>query len=455
MNILWKMSKVAFREIVTMRTVEPVFKQGALERLICPPKEPPRRTPDLVQGSALVPAGCTDPTTLDPSMQKQMLHQGRSIDQISNSVNHLQDTMSDLKHSFTALRIELNGPGRNLGEGSILQGQDFDMIAMVLKELKSKSDEIEKLKLEIEALKLKNRYMGVNLPQQQESLSVMNMNAALPEVRSPGLLQAGRKRNWPDAFPSDRSQAIADSFDEDDMVDEMSLSDPPMYSSRVPLNDERQATITNGPPAQEQLRSLEVHMPPREPQNTSNSLQCQSYTLQQTIAKRPRLSAPVEDSPQTAPPEPQAVPQKRQPGRPRKSISQPTIPDSTGSPSTAPSSTQGDVESNGQQNIVRRRTSRRSLRAQSLGPNVNHEPMQEDQQRSQELTKAPPGTHTAANKKSKRNTGSPNGKRTGAPDDDEDEASMNEKRKAKVAARDVMAKLALQHEEALEAENAR
>lgn len=438
-----------------MRTVEPVFKQGALERLICPPKEPPRRTPDLVQGSALVPAGCTDPTTLDPSMQKQMLHQGRSIDQISNSVNHLQDTMSDLKHSFTALRIELNGPGRNLGEGSILQGQDFDMIAMVLKELKSKSDEIEKLKLEIEALKLKNRYMGVNLPQQQESLSVMNMNAALPEVRSPGLLQAGRKRNWPDAFPSDRSQAIADSFDEDDMVDEMSLSDPPMYSSRVPLNDERQATITNGPPAQEQLRSLEVHMPPREPQNTSNSLQCQSYTLQQTIAKRPRLSAPVEDSPQTAPPEPQAVPQKRQPGRPRKSISQPTIPDSTGSPSTAPSSTQGDVESNGQQNIVRRRTSRRSLRAQSLGPNVNHEPMQEDQQRSQELTKAPPGTHTAANKKSKRNTGSPNGKRTGAPDDDEDEASMNEKRKAKVAARDVMAKLALQHEEALEAENAR
>ncbi|KAJ5193504.1 hypothetical protein N7449_009646 [Penicillium cf. viridicatum] len=455
MNILWKMSKVAFREIVTMRTVQPVFKQGALERLICPPKEPPRRNPDLVQGSALVPAGRTDPITLDPSMQTQMLHQGRSIDQISNSVNHLQDTMSDLKHSFTALRIELNGPGRNLGEGSILQGQDFDMIAMVLKELKSKSDEIEKLKLEIEALKLKNRYMGVTLPQQQESLSIMNMNSALPEVRSPGLLQAGRKRNWPDAFPSDRSQAIADSFDEDNMVDEMSLSDPPMYSSRVPLNDERQAAITNGSPAQEQLKSLEVHMPAREPQSTSNSLQCQSYTLQQTIAKRPRLGAPVEDSPQTAPPEPQAVPQKRQPGRPRKSISQPTIPDSTESPTTAPSSTQGDVESNGQQNTVRRRTSRRSLRAQSLGPNINHELSREDQHKSQESTKAPPEAHTAPNKKSKRNTGSPNGKRTGGPDDDGDEAAMNEKRKAKVAARDVMAKMALQHEEALEAENAR
>ncbi|OQE13275.1 hypothetical protein PENFLA_c051G05900 [Penicillium flavigenum] len=448
MNILWKMSKVAFREIVTMRTVQPVFKQGALERLICPPKEPPRRNPDLVQGSALVPAGCTDPSTLDPTMQKQMLHQGRTIDQISNSVNHLQDTMSDLKHSFTALRIELNGPGRNLGEGPVLQGHDFDMIAMVLKELKSKSDEIEKLKLEIEALKLKNRYMGVTVPQQPESLSLINMNAALPEVRSPGLLQAGRKRNWPDAFPGDRSQAIADSFDEDDMVDEMSLSDPPMNSSRVPLNDQRQ-------PAEEELRSIEVQLPAREPQTTSNSFQNQPYALQQTIAKRPRLGAPPENSPQAAPPQPQAVPQRRPPGRPRKSISQLTISDTTESSSTAPSSTQGDVESSGQQNTVRRRTSRRSLRAQSLGPNTSHTHSQEDQQISQESTEPPPDIKPAPNKKSKRNTGSPNGKRTPGPDDEGDEAAMNEKRKAKVAARDVMAKMALQHEEALEAENAR
>ncbi|CAG8902668.1 unnamed protein product [Penicillium egyptiacum] len=452
MNILWKMSKVAFREIVTMRTVQPVFKQGALERLICPPKEPPRRNPDLVQGSALVPAGCTDPTTLDPNMQKQMLHQGRTIDQISNSVNHLQDTMSDLKHSFTALRIELNGPGRNLGEGPVLQGHDFDMIAMVLKELKSKSDEIEKLKLEIEALKLKNRYMGVTVPQQQESLSLMNMNAALPEVRSPGLLQAGRKRNWPDAFPGDRSQAMADSFDEDDMVDEMSLSDPSMSTSRVPLNDQRQPAIANGPPAEEEMTPIEVEMSAREPQNLSSSLQTQSYGLQQTIAKRPRLGVPSEDYSQ---PQPQVVPQRRPPGRPRKSINQPTIPDPTESPGTAPSSAQGDVESTGQQNTVRRRTSRRSLRALSLGPNLSHPHSQEDQQISQESTGPPPDIHPAPNKKSKRNTGSPNGKRTPGPDDDGDEAAMNEKRKAKVAARDVMAKMALEHEEALEAENAR
>ncbi|KAF9240519.1 hypothetical protein DTO006G1_5558 [Penicillium roqueforti] len=453
MNILWKMSKVAFREIVTMRTVQPVFKQGALERLICPPKEPPRRNTDLVQGNAVVPAGSTDPTTVDPAMQKQMIHQGRSIDQISNSVNHLQDTMSDLKNSFTALRIELNRPGRNLAEGSILQGQDFDMIAMVLKELKSKSDEIEKLKLEIEALKLKNRYMGVTLPHQQESLSIMNMNAALPEVRSPGLLQAGRKRNWPDAFSGDRSQTIADSPEEDDMVDEMSLSDPLIKSSRIPLNDQPQPAIINGPPGEEQLESLEGLMSAREPENISIPLQPQS-NLQQTIAKRPRLGVPFEESPQTAPPQPQTVPQKRPPGRPRKSISQPTIPDLTESPSIAPSTTQGNVESNVQQNTVRRRTSRRSLRAQSLGPNNSHAHSEEDQQNTQESTEAPPEAHPAPNKKTKRNTGSPNGKRTGGPDEDGDEAAMNEKRKAKVAARDVMAKMALQHEEALEAENA-
>ncbi|KAJ5153660.1 uncharacterized protein N7500_009099 [Penicillium coprophilum] len=429
MNILWKMSKVAFREIVTMRTVQP--------------------------GSALVPAGCTDPTTLDPSMQKQMLHQGRSIDQISNSVNHLQDTMSDLKHSFTALRIELNGPGRNLGEGSALQGHDFDMIAMVLKELKSKSDEIEKLKLEIEALKLKNRYMGATLPQQQESLSIMNTNAALPEVRSPGLLQAGRKRNWPDAFPGDRSQAIADSFDEDDMVDELSLSDPPTNNSRIPLNDQPQPASAHEPLAEEQLRSLEVQMPSREPQDASNSFQTQLYKPHQTITKRPRLGAPAEDNSQTAHSQPQAVPQKRPPGRPRKSISHPTLAGATESPSTSPSIMQEDVEPYGQPNTVRRRTSRRSLRAQSLGPSLNDKDSQEDQQKSQQLINPPLETHPAPNKKSKRNTGSPNGKRNGGLDDEGDEAAMNEKRKAKVAARDVMARLALQHEEALEAENAR
>ncbi|KAJ5125021.1 uncharacterized protein N7515_008846 [Penicillium bovifimosum] len=459
MNILWKMSKVAFREIVTMRTVQPLFKQGALERLICPtPKESPRRNPDHIQGSALVPAGHSDPTTMDPTMQRQMLHQGRSIDQISSSVNHLQDTMSDLKHSFTALRIELNGPNRMAGEGS-LQGHDFDMFATVLKELKLKSDEIEKLKLEIEALKLKNRYMGVTLPPQQEPLSVMNMNAALPEVRSPGLLQAGRKRAWPDAFSSDRSQAIADSFDEDDMADDMSFADPTLFSSRVPLNDQDQSAITNGS-AGEMVRSGEFQVYAPEALNPLRPLQSETHTYQQTIAKRPRLGTSAEIAPQPAPPQPQPappqpappqpqqqpapqqepVPQKRRPGRPRKSVSQATNAVATQSPSTV-SGTPGNVGSNNQPSGLRRRASRPSLRAPSPAPN------------DEGNLQTPSGSNLGPNKKSKRNSGSFNVNLIGDQDNSGDDIAMNEKRKAKVAARDVMAKMALQHEEAWEGGN--
>jgi hypothetical protein len=457
MNILWKMSKVAFREIVTMRTVQPLFKQGALERLICPPKEPLRRNSDFVQNSALVPVDCSDPTSLDPSMQKQMVHQGRSIDQISSSVNHLQDTMSDLKHSFTALRIELNGPNRNIGEGSLLQGHDFDMIATVLKELKSKSEEIEKLKLEIEALKLKNRYMGVTPPQQQDSLSVMNMNAALPEVRSPGLLQAGRKRTWPDAFPVDLNQTIADSFDEDDMVDDFALCDPPMNPDRVPLNDRNQQSIINRNVAEHRAGSAGSAGPHAETfersQISLDTPPVQSITSQQAIAKRPRLSQPVGNDAQAAVPS-QPLPPKR--GRPRKSISQPNKPNITESPSTVPSSTQDDADSNPQAGSLRRRQSRRGLREQSQGPTPNAQIGLEDTQQPQDSTSTrTPNPQSTANKKSKRNTGSPNGSRSGGPDEGADEASMNEKRKAKVAARDVMAKIALQHEEALETGNPR
>ncbi|CAG7944470.1 unnamed protein product [Penicillium salamii] len=454
MNILWKMSKVAFREIVTMRTVQPLFKQGALERLICPPKEPLRRDSDLLQDSALVPAGCTDPASLDPSMQKQMLHQGRSIDQISNSVNHLQDTMSDLKHSFTALRIELNGPSRNMGEGSRLQGHDFDMIATVLKELKSKSEEIEKLKLEIEALKLKNRYMGVAPPPppQQDSLSVMNMNAALPEVRSPGLLQAGRKRTWPDAFPIDRQQAIADSFDEDDMVDDFALSDPAVPPARIPLNDQSSQSIPNGHTTEYEAGSMGSQAASENPQNFLISVPTRPETPPQPIAKRPRLSQQPENGTQAAAAEPAAI--QRKAGRPRKSISQPNKPDTIQSPNTAPPTTQDDAESNPPAGTLRRRRSRRSLREPSPGPiPTDHD--------GSEITQQPPnptnatGTQSAPNKKSKRNPSSPKGNIADGPDHSADEAAMNEKRKAKVAARDVMAKMALQHEEALEAGNTR
>ncbi|OGE51041.1 hypothetical protein PENARI_c015G03358 [Penicillium arizonense] len=447
MNILWKMNKVAFREIVTMRTVQPLFKQGTLERLLCPtPKEPPRRNSEIVQDSALVPAGVSDPANLDSSVQRQMLSQGRSIDQISNSVNHLQDTMSDLKHSFTALRIELNGPNRHIGEGSTLQGHDFDMIATVLKELKSKSDEIEKLKLEIEALKLKNRYMGGISPQpQQDSLSVLNMNAALPEVRSPGLLQAGRKRTWPDAFPIDRGQSFGTYFDENDMTDDSDPSFPAVRESRAVLNEQQRRAITSGQSEYGAGSGLQLEASQTPQNRTNNTNRAQSQPAQQSIAKRPRHNPPHGDNPEIAPAQ---APAPRRPGRPRKSTNPPPNPnpDTPQPPNTTPLNSQGiNTDSTGQPGT--RRQSRRSLRPTSPNPSIG-----ENDENGQDVAS---DSHQAPNKKNKRLTGSPNGSRTGAPEDTADEVAMNEKRKAKVAARDVMARMALQQEEAREAGHTR
>lgn len=428
MNILWKMSKVTFREIVTMRTVQPLFKQEALQRLICPPKEPLHRNSNSLQDSALVPASSSDHNSIAPFVEKQMLNQGRSIDQISSSVNHLQDTMSDLKHSFTALRIELNGPSRNMGEATRLQGQDFDMITTVLKDLRSKSEEIEKLKLEIEALKLKNRYMAVSPPHQQDSLSVMNIHAALPEVRSPGLLQAGRNRT------------IADSFDEDDMVDDFATPEPLSRRSQISLNDRNPHSIANGHAAEHAVRSTELHDGiTADSLETSRSRPAQLHNSQQIVATRPRSDQLIENQHTEGIALPAPPPTKR--GRPRKSVSQPN----------KQKSTPDHAGSNPPTGTLRRRQSRRSLHEQSLEP-VSHEPNASDEiELSRDQNNL---SHPSPNKRSKRNTGSPSGTRTIGLDENVDEAAMNEKRKAKVAARDVMAKMALQHEEALEADNA-
>ncbi|KAH3061198.1 hypothetical protein KXV27_007614 [Aspergillus fumigatus] len=229
-NIFWKLPKVSFREIVTMRTVEPLFKDGSLERFLCP-------TPKESTSRALVSTGPHKVDGSTMSMEQQIQHQGVSIDYISNSVNNLHDTMSELKHSFTSLRIELNGPGRLPPDNSGTHGSDFDMIRTVLKELKSKAEEIETLKLEIQALQLKNRYMEEQATR-HPAATFGTETTVMPEVRSPGLLQAGRKRPWPDSFPSGRTEPIADSFDEEDgTFGDFSLADMHAQSVKIPLKD--------------------------------------------------------------------------------------------------------------------------------------------------------------------------------------------------------------------------
>jgi len=426
-----------------MRTAEPVFKDGALERLCPAPKDPPRRERNFMQEGALVPAGSQDFYSLDPSMQQQMQHQGRSIDQISSSVNNLQDTMNDLKHSFTSLRIELNGPNRHMGDNGPNSGPGFDMIATVLKELKSKSEEIEKLKLEIEALKLKNRFMEDQRPADHYR---SQMGSPLPAVKSPALLQAGRKRAWPDAFSNGRTHQIADSFDEEEMMDDLSLSELPIHPARVPLNDSHD--ITDGPRNVLSFSGsppLRIEGGQQNESATSSTQQGAFINPEQSPAKRQRLTQPIGEAPNP----------ERKRGRPRKSISHSNLQATSsaqhevGKPNDASASTSSPT-------IVPRSRGRprRSVRSHSVGPSVSKGETEggDTGQAAQE------STENAANSDVRTNGDIP----SNAADGDHNtvtngtaQHALEEQRKAKVAARDVMTKMAMQHEEAMEAKESR
>lgn len=426
-----------------MRTAEPIFKDGALERL-CPPKEPPRRERNSIQEGALVPSGSRDFHSLDPSMQQQMQHQGRSIDQISSSVNNLQDTMNDLKHSFTSLRIELNGPHRHPGDHGPNSGPGFDMIATVLKELKSKSDEIEKLKLEIEALRLKNRFMEDRRPSDHYG---SQMNVQLPEVKSPGLLQAGRKRAWPDAFSNERNDQIADSFDEEEMVDDFSLADLPIHPVRVPLKESQTiedshtyGQLSTSPPLRIEGRRQSLSAASSTPQG-------QFINPDQSPAKRQRITQPVADAPDLAP---SAM---RGRGRPRKSVSHSNLK----TPHTAPPTQQLVGEPNDASETSPtiaprgRGRPRRSVRPHSVGPSglKDHTESVDTNHTSQDSTEngesQKNGDISRMTSKGSHNPGV-NGN---------EDVVLEEQRKAKIAARDVMTKLALEREEAMETDNSR
>lgn len=442
-----------------MRTAEPIFKDGALDRLLYPPsKETSRRDRTSMHEGALVPAERPDFRSLDPSMQQQMQHQGRSIDQISNSVNNLQDTMTDLKHSFTALRIELNTPSRHMGGAGPNDGPGFDMIATVLKELKSKSEEIEKLKLEIEALKLKNRFMEGRKPSVDYAPQT---DGALPEVQSPGLLQAGRKRAWPDAFPSGRPQ-VADSFDEEDMIDDLSLSELPIHTAQIPLKNSR--AIPNGA-AQSQSTSHSPYLGIEAGrQNENNAFQAREGQLahpDESPAKRQRLGQAEMESV-----EPPPVPEKRRVGRPRKSVSQATKPNIQ-TPDTTASNTQQLTDSNPPVQVPVATSSPSSApnprgrprrgRPPSRGPSVRQ--AQADTGEKEQSTQDTATNGTTSEGGGQRD-GDPsvnmtNGDHPMGVNGIEDQAVDEEKRKAKVAARDVLTRMAMQREEAMETDETR
>lgn len=439
-----------------MRTAEPIFKDGALDRLLYPsPKEFARRDRTSVHEGALVPAGTPEFHSLDPSMQRQMQHQGRSIDQISNSVNNLQDTMTDLKQSFNSLRIELNGPSRHMGGPGPNDGPGFDMIATVLKELKSKSEEIEKLKLEIEALKLKNRFMEGRNPNVDHAPQT---NGALPEVRSPGLLQAGRKRAWPDAFTSGRPQ-VADSFDEEDMVDDLSLSEFPIHTAQIPFEDSR--AISDGG-AQTQSTSHSPYLGIEAGRQTENSsFHARGGQLahpDESPAKRQRLGQTEVESVERPP-----VPEKRRVGRPRKSVSQATKPNIQ-TPDTTASHTQEltgsnppvqvPVASSSPSSAPNPRGRPRRGRPPSRGPSARRDTAEKEQSTQNTATNGA-ASEASGQKNSDAPVNMANGDHSIGVNGAEDQVVEDEKRKAKVAARDVLTRMVMQREEAMETDETR
>ncbi|EPS31403.1 hypothetical protein PDE_06358 [Penicillium oxalicum 114-2] len=441
-HVLWKMSKVSFRDIVTMRTAEPLFKDGALDKLFQPRSaaEPFRQSVQPMDENALVPTSSQDMVSMEPSMHRQMQHHNRSIDQISNSVNTLHDTMADLKHSFTSLRLELNAPSRNLIDNDTMKGPGFDMIATVLKELKCKSEENEKMKLEMETLKLKNRMMEeyrIKSPAPQ-----VDVPDQLTEVQSPGLLQAGKKRAWPDAFTAGRAPTVADSFDEDDMADDLTLDNLPDGNSRVSaLPVGRQLPSR---PAQSQIQ-YEINQ-----------------TSEKTVNRQPQPSGPKRQrlNPQK---EDTALGGSRKVGRPRKSNG--PQKDAEPSPAPAPAVLAGSETStqvplapaSPEPPTAKRRRLRRSTRSQSFGLNttaqneatesstLNLDPAL-SQETGQDVPQAKDKTQPSASTESIQEA---------ARMTDAARQFEEEKRKAKIAARDAQIRRVMEQEEEMETDGSR
>lgn len=439
-----------------MRTADPIIKDGALERFLCPtPPEPARRDRTSVHEAALVPTG-TSGLSKDPVLQRQMQHQGRSIDQISSSVNHLQDTMTDLKHSFTSLRIELQGPSHHLSENGNLNSQGFDMVATVLKELKSKSDEIEKLKLEIEALKLRNRFIEERRPSNPDYLSTRN--DPLPEVQSPGLLQAGRKRAWPDAFSNGRAHTVADSFGEEDMTDDMTLETQPSYLISLPIKDSHR--ITNGE-TQDQSSSGSPNVRDENHERHSRAAVDNQgpASSQQSPTKRLRVTQSSIDLSR-----PQYSSEKKRPGRPRKSVNTAIKPNIPQTSNTSPGGSEAAESSSSIQvpaalsspqkpKQSNRGRPRRTTRSRSMGPvELKRSAPTETDVSALEAMKGSVNGQSIVSKDGEVTNG---GGDSGGVSIEDSAAMAEEQRKAKVAARDVMTRMAMQREEVMETDESR
>ncbi|KAL3473333.1 hypothetical protein BJX99DRAFT_233772 [Aspergillus californicus] len=451
-RIFWKLSKVSLREIVSMRTVEPTFKdeEGLLETLLFPkPKEVPGHP------GALVPTGVNEIDNYDVSLEHQ-IQQSLSLDHISTSVSSLHDTMHELKSAFTSMRIELNGGTRCPSE-TALTNSDFNMIATVLKELNGKADENEKLKLENEALKFRNRYMEEQITRQQ---TIPHLTVeSLPEVGTPGLLEGSRKRSFP--FPEHvqgvRENPVADSFEDDDddevSIADFSMGETRMPSVKIPLRDrdsEHTAEPAKDPTAPSRSPRLQIEISQHSIHHTPPSISHAEPT-----AKRPRLSSTTNTSANRRrgrPPGRKSISQTNQPYIPQPAKTSPSHQQNGTTTTNEPSSTSNESHPQQQQhrNSIETHPHTRSLRSRSRPPspnsrikmsteNHNQEPGHEENEQQNGPVPSSEPTSQLVVDLAKENPSK--GDRNIKTD------MSGEKRKAQTAQRDNLAKLAMQREE--------
>lgn len=291
-----------------MKTVPPFFKDEALERI-------------ATQESSI-----NDSTRHTGAITPGALAQSAAEDQNPNAhhMNTLHESMAELKHDFTSLRIKLDDPSQLPAE----TGDSNGMVSTLLLQ----TELIGKLRREIEALRQENKaikqgsqYTGDRTETQPASSSTIETHA--PDTKSSEFLQGGRKRPWGEAFPTRHTQSIADSFETGDGdLDDRSVGGPQRHSIDTTSKGRNELSTTtdgaanghssSGTPKSPIEQDKQSHHPPHpetaldEPYERNPSNQQQN----QTVAKRPRLSEP------TGMPRAKGATVKRSgPGRPRKS----------------------------------------------------------------------------------------------------------------------------------------
>ncbi|KAH8691952.1 hypothetical protein BGW36DRAFT_304448 [Talaromyces proteolyticus] len=213
-KVFWKLSKVSFREIISMKESQPVFREGSLPWLLFSDQH------EVVAQDESAASPST-PSVSETTLNKAIKSQGASLHRISSSVDELHDTMADLKQSFKSLRLELHTTPSYRGQVGQCD-EAMDMLKIVLKELQSKADDIEKLRLENESLKLKNRYLEERLV--GDSTPRLLEGRFIPAVQSPGFLNENGRRSWTESVAN---QQIPDSFEGDiESLDRTPIADP-------------------------------------------------------------------------------------------------------------------------------------------------------------------------------------------------------------------------------------